>query len=91
VKPGELVSVTGPFTGVALVCEALSGVLRVGVVRTGAVLVGAEPVGAGSVALSAARLAPANPNAAAEAVNMNNNLVLGLFCMVKGGRVAIDR
>jgi hypothetical protein len=33
--PGKLVSVTGPLFGVALVCEALRGVLRVGVASAG--------------------------------------------------------
>jgi hypothetical protein len=36
-KPATLVSVAGPLIGVALVCEALNGVLRVGVVRAGGV------------------------------------------------------
>src|ERR1700677_4038846 len=51
VKPGWLVSVSVPLTGVALVCEALSGVLRVGVVSTGAVPVGGGVVCGKAVAL----------------------------------------
>jgi hypothetical protein len=65
VKPATLVSVAGLTIGVALVCEALSGVLRVGVVRTGAVVAGPELAGAGDAAPSSARLTAVRADAEA--------------------------
>jgi hypothetical protein len=72
------VSVTGPLIGVALVCEALSGVLREGVVSAGGV---PEGVCAAAV-VSSARAVPAN---AAVEVARTSSLVR--FCsrmMVEG-------
>jgi hypothetical protein len=64
VKPAALAFVSTPTIGVALVCEALSGVLRVGVVKAGAEL-GGGALSMVVVPLSA-RLVAANVRAAIE-------------------------
>ena len=83
-KPAELVSVAGPLTGMALVCEALTDVLRVGVARAGVVLVAGGLVGAaGAAVVSSARLIPVNVADAIEAMMISGVGIIRIR-MIKG-------
>ena len=73
-----------PLIGVALVCEALRGVLRLGVVSSGGlgVLVGGGLEGVGTAALVAsARASPVSMRAAAAAAETSNLGVRRLIMM----------